>query len=48
MTTYQKNMTEEKTMEEYEAAHTNYFGNSHLDEDSLEEALNDFFQHQEL
>lgn len=44
MTTYQKNMKEEKTVEEYEAAHTNYFGTTHLDDDSLEKALTEFFQ----
>ncbi len=44
MTTYQKQHVEEKTMEEYEAAHTNYFGNQHEDENSLETALHQHFQ----
>lgn len=43
MTTYQKQTTEDKTNEEFEGQHTNHFGTSHLEEDSLEEALNDFF-----
>ncbi len=30
-------------MEEYEAAHTNYFGNQHEDENSLETALHQHF-----
>jgi len=45
MTTYQDQHVTEKTNEEYEGQHTNYFGTSHVDEDSLEEALNDFFSH---
>ena len=44
MTTYQKNAEQEQTMEEYEASRTNYFGTTVYEEDSLEEALNEFFQ----
>lgn len=43
MTTYQKQAVEEKTNEEYEGQHTNHFGSTHVEEDSLEEALNNFF-----
>lgn len=44
MTDYQKEMIEEKTLEEYEAAHTNYFGGQHQEEDSLEKSLQEHFQ----
>ncbi|MBN2897240.1 MAG: hypothetical protein JXO44_00585 [Clostridia bacterium] len=44
MTMYQMNMTEEQTMEEYEASRTNYFGTTMYDDDSLDQALNEFFQ----
>lgn len=43
MTKFEKQHVEEKTNEEYEGQHTNYFGTSHADEDSLEDALNSFF-----
>jgi hypothetical protein len=46
MTTYQEKYVEEKTNEEYEAAHTNHFGTTAVEEDSLEAALNDFFSSQ--
>jgi len=46
MTTYQETQKEEKTYEEYEAAHTNHFGKTAIEEDSLEAALNDFFSSQ--
>lgn len=44
MKTYQMNAMEDKTMEEAQASQTNYFGTTHVDEDSLEHALNEFFQ----
>jgi hypothetical protein len=44
MTTYQMTAMQEKTMEEAQASQTNYFGTTHLEEDSLEAALNDFFK----
>lgn len=44
MTTYQKETVSEKTMEEQQAAQTNYFGTTRFDDDSLEQALLEFFQ----
>lgn len=44
MTAYQKDNVQERTVEEYEAAHTNYFGCQQEDDDTLEKALHEHFQ----
>ncbi|WP_430884984.1 hypothetical protein [Fusibacter sp. JL216-2] len=42
MTSYQKKHIDEETLEEYETLHTNFIGNHHEDEDTLDKYMHDF------
>lgn len=42
MTKYEINHVSEETLIEYEMLHTNFIGNHHEDDDSLEKAFHDF------
>ncbi len=42
MTLYQEKHIKDETNEEYEGLHTNYFGNHHEDDKTLEKAMHDF------
>jgi hypothetical protein len=42
MTKYQEKHVSEETLEEYENLHTNFIGNQHEDDDSLDKAFHDF------
>lgn len=45
MTAYEKEHVQDKTNEEFEAGHTNYFGSTYKEEDSLDQVLTNHFQH---
>jgi len=43
MTKYQELNIGKESLVEYEELHTNFVGNRHIEEDTLDQALNDFF-----
>lgn len=42
MTSYQEKHVTDETLEEYESLHTNFIGNHHEDEDTLDKCMHDF------
>lgn len=44
MTAYEKQHVQDKTDEEFQAGHTNYFGSTYADENSLDSVLSEHFQ----
>ncbi len=42
MTSYQEKHIKDETLEEYEGLHTNFVGNKHEEEETLDKAIHDF------